>query len=91
MQERVLRSVVESRLNQLWPSFANQHPHLAAAIDRVVLTQRVVADLTADAQVRHILEQAAIEQSDIERAMRVLSRIDDVVLRTVRLPIDAAM
>ncbi len=71
-----LRSIVEQRLGDRWETFAQAHPNLAAAIDRVQLAQSVVSDLRGDAQFIEAMHQADLDEAKLRAAAKLLSLVD---------------
>lgn len=80
---RLLRDVVEQRLNKRWPEFAAAHPHLAEAIDRTRLVESAVARLREDAQFQAALREAELDVSKLAAAARALERAEGLVGRVL--------
>ena len=76
---RALRDLVEARLEQSWSQWAQAHPNLAAAIDRMRLTELAVNRLRDDPVYREALEQAAVDEAQLVAAAKVLQRAQAIV------------
>ena len=80
-----LTRLIEQRMDVAWDEFAQQHPHLAAAIRQTQLTQITAQRLADDPQFQRAMEQAAIDEMDLQRAQKVMELIDGWVRRMLVL------
>jgi len=78
-----LRDVIEPRLAARWQAWSADHPHLAAAIDRVRLTESAVRELRAQPDFRAAMRQAALDEAQLAAAARVLEHVDAVIARVL--------
>ncbi|MCC7204876.1 MAG: hypothetical protein IT441_07330 [Phycisphaeraceae bacterium] len=83
MQTTALRDVVSQRLTSRWEAWAVDHPHLAAAIDRMKLIDSAVQSLREDAEFREAMRQADLDEAKLAAAARVLERIEGWVTRWI--------
>lgn len=71
-----LHELVEQRLDMRWNEFAEEHPHLAAAIDRVQLVETSVERLLDDPDYQRALSAAGRDQTVIGVAGPVIDLVD---------------
>jgi hypothetical protein len=76
-----LRDLVRDELDQHWLTFAQQHPNLAAAIDRVRLVEAAVQSLRDDPAFRAALLRADLDERRLADAARLLPLLRRSVLR----------
>jgi len=81
MNTTTLRSLIDKQLDARWSEWAARHPHLAAAIDRVVLTDRAVELLREDPTFIEAMKQADLDEARLKDAARVLSLAEGLVKR----------
>ena len=81
MTTRSLHQLVAERLDAPLADFARQHPHLAAAVDRVALTESTVRRLSDDPEYRRAMEQAAVDGATLDATRRVAALIDRCITR----------
>ncbi len=79
-----LRDLIARRVDVRWDQFTREHPHLAAAIDRVHLNEQVVHHLERDLRYLAAMRAADLDEAQLARAAEVLERIEQVV--TLVLP-----
>jgi ribosomal protein L5 len=53
-----LREQVQKVVRDAWPQFQLNHPHLAAAMDEIVLTDQISQSLADDPEFQQALHQA---------------------------------
>lgn len=80
-----LRDVVANRLELHWPTFAQQHPHLAAAIERVRLVDSVARRLTDDPLYQQAMEAAGHDERLLAATACLTELIDTGVRRALGL------
>jgi hypothetical protein len=83
----LLRDVVEQRLVDRWPAFADRHPRLAEAIDRTRLIEAAVADLVDDPAFAAAMDAADLDEHALRQVLDLLQRVETVVGRIVPLAI----
>lgn len=81
MNTKSLHEVIAHRLEAPLADFARQHPHLAAAVDRMALVESTVRRLSDDPEYRRAMEQAAVDDATLEATARVAALIDRCVTR----------
>ena len=68
-----LRDYVAGDLDQHWIAWSAQHPHLAAAIDRVRLLDTAMNSLRHDAGFRAAMQRADLDEHRLHQAAEVLN------------------
>lgn len=81
IETKLLRTIVEQKLNVQWSDFTARHPHLAGAIDRTRLVETTVEQLRDSDEYRDALRQAAVDESAMVEALRLIDVIDRLVMR----------
>lgn len=81
---RSLHTLVSRQIDTRWAEFSREHPNLAAAIDRIDLTERVVRHVRDDAGYAAALRDADLDEAQLAQAAAALERIDRAV--TLLLP-----
>lgn len=76
-----LRELIEHRLGDRWTRFADEHPNLAASIDRVRLVESGVEQLRRDPRFLAALREADLDEAQLALAARALERVE----RTIQL------
>ncbi|MBI1370314.1 MAG: hypothetical protein GC162_16895 [Planctomycetes bacterium] len=76
-----LRDLVEQRLETRWNEFTEEHPNLAAAIDRVHLIESSVEHLSEDPDYRAALDAATTDESMLNEAAAAIDIVDRWVAR----------
>lgn len=71
-----LHELVEQRLDMRWNEFTEEHPHLAAAIDRVQLVETSVERLLDDPAYHQAIQAADRDQTVIGAAGQVIDVVD---------------
>ncbi|MFW6059388.1 MAG: hypothetical protein ACODAQ_04360 [Phycisphaeraceae bacterium] len=84
-ETRMLRDVVEQRINRRWSAFAKAHPHLAAVIDRTRLVESAVQRLRDDPAFRAAMAEADLDEAKLVAAARVLERAEALALQVLPL------
>ena len=77
-----LRDLVARQLDVHWDRFARDHPHLAAAVERVTLIQSAVQTLRADPEFQQALRQAAVDQATLTATQEVAKRVEAAVMKS---------
>ena len=85
MQRQWLREIVERRLGGRWSEFAQQHPHLAAAIDRTRLIEATVQRLEEDERFVQAMREADLDEAKLTAAAQVLDQADRWLRRLLPL------
>ena len=85
MNARALRELVARRIDTRWDAFAERHGHLAAAIDRVKLTEATARRLGEDPDYQRAMEAAGRDEATLAAALRLVRLIDRVVDRALGL------
>ncbi len=80
-----LRDLVAGRLELHWPTFVEQHPHLAGAIERIQLVDSVVDRISDDPLYRQAMEAAGHDERILAAALNLATLIDTWVGRTLGL------
>lgn len=81
MSNKSLRTLIESRLDARWDEWAKRHPHLAAAIDKVRLTDAAVESIRDDPDFVAAMQQADLDEAGLLKAARLLDHADGLVRR----------
>ena len=79
--QHALRDLVAERLNLHWGQFAEEHPHLAAAIEQVNLVETTVQKLDDDPEFRAAMEAAGQDERTLLAAARLLDVVDRWLIR----------
>ena len=85
MQQQCLREIVEHRMGGRWSEFVQQHPHLAAAIDRTRLIETTVQHLEEDEHFVQAMREADLDGAKLRAATQVLERADRWLRRLLPL------
>ena len=80
-----LRNLIEQRVNVQWNDWAERHPELARAIDRVQLVEVSIDRLSDDIQYREALQQSGLDEAQLVAAAKVLDVVERVVGRVLPL------
>ncbi|MCC6681773.1 MAG: hypothetical protein IT445_12800 [Phycisphaeraceae bacterium] len=80
-----LKDLVQQRIDVQWDDWSQRHPNLAAAIDRVRLTDSVVDRLRSDPAYVSAMQEASLDENQLLAALRVLETIERLV--KVALPL----
>ncbi|MCC7408784.1 MAG: hypothetical protein IT442_11980 [Phycisphaeraceae bacterium] len=83
MQTTSLRDVVSQKLAVRWEAWSADHPHLAAAVDRMKLIDSSVQSLRDDAEFREAMRQADLDEAKLAAAARVLEKVEGWVTRWI--------
>lgn len=67
-----LRDLIAESLDRHWLVWAQQHPHLAEAIDRTRLIDNAVTRLRDDPDYQAVMRRADLDESRLAEAARVL-------------------
>ena len=81
METTQLRDIVEKQINQVWEVWATAHPNLAAAIDRIQLTDSVISQLSDDPAFIQAMEQAAVDGDKLGAAAKLIGLIETLISR----------
>lgn len=81
-----LRDLVSDQLDRHWLAWAEQHPHLARAIDRTRLVQSAVENLRDDLTFQSAMERANLDEHRLAEAARVLALAERWVGRVLPAP-----
>ena len=84
-ETRLLRDVVEQRINQRWSAFVEAHPHLAAVIDRTRLVESAVQRLRDEPEFRAAMQEAGLDEAKLAAAARILERAEALAIRLLPL------
>ncbi|QNN23030.1 hypothetical protein HED60_12375 [Planctomycetales bacterium ZRK34] len=76
MNVNELHELVEQRLDMRWNEFTEEHPQLAAAIDRVQLIETSVERLLDDPDYHQAVQSAGRDQAMIGVAGPVIDLVD---------------
>jgi len=76
MNQLDLQELIEQRLDGRWNEFAEQHPNLAAAIDRVKLIETSVERLQDDPDYQAALAAAGRDEAALSAAGQVIDLVD---------------
>jgi len=85
VQTQALRDLVARRLDVGWERFAEDHPHLAAAIERVTLIDTTVQRLVDDPAYQAAMEAAGHDEAVLAAAAQIAEVVDQWVGRALRL------
>ena len=80
-----LRELIAADLDQHWIAWSAQHPHLAAAIDRIQLLDAAVVSLRDDAGFNEALRRARLDEYRLAQAARVLTLVRKHLTRLLPL------
>jgi len=78
-----LRDLVQRRVDLRWSDFAEHHPHLAAAVDRVTLVRATVGALLDDPAFQEAMAAAERDAFHLRTAERIIDHIDGAVGRVL--------
>jgi hypothetical protein len=70
-----MKAHVIKAIQTQWPSFAANHPHLAAAVDQTLLIEQGVAMLADDPEYQHALLAADASTVAVDVLSEIVSRI----------------
>ncbi|MEM9883141.1 MAG: hypothetical protein AAF800_09520 [Planctomycetota bacterium] len=84
-EDSPLRELVAERLDRHWQAWAEDHPHLAAAIDRTRLIDAAVDRLRDDPDYRAAMRRADLDERRLAEAARVLSLAERGIARLLPL------
>jgi len=76
MNQLDLQELIEQRLDGRWNEFAEQHPNLAAAIDRVKLIETSVERLQDDPEYQAALAAVGRDEAALSAAGQVIDLVD---------------
>jgi len=79
-----LKELVRERVDLEWDAWAARHPHLAAAIDRVRLTDAAVDELRRDPAYVEAMRQAALDEGRLLAAARIVAMVERIVQAGMR-------
>jgi len=82
---QTLRDALAPQLEHRWLAFAEAHPHLAAAIDRVHLDEAVVEEIRNDPAFHRAMRDADLDEATLAAASKALERAGAVVERALAL------
>ncbi|MCE9590155.1 MAG: hypothetical protein K8S99_06490 [Planctomycetes bacterium] len=85
MTSTELRDLVEKQLGRLWEEWSREHPHLAAAIDRVRLIESTVERLRDDPQFQQAVARAAADNTRLDAVEGVVGLIEGLISRVLRV------
>lgn len=83
MNQQPLRELIRQRMDLRWADFAREHPHLARAIDRSVLTSVTVDAIESDPEYRRALAQSHINEAQLRAVMRLVELIEQAMDRVL--------
>jgi hypothetical protein len=78
-----LRDLITSRMEARWAEFADSHPNLAAAIDRVRLIDQTAQRLRDDPQFMAAMRQADLDEHKLLAAAKLLERAEQVIRQAI--------
>jgi hypothetical protein len=78
--QKQLKDIVAAQLEIHWTQFQQEHPHLAAAIERTRLIESTVARITDDPQYKHAMRLAAQD----EGMQETVEKLKDLADRWLR-------
>ncbi len=84
-ETKLLRDVVQQRMNQRWVAFAEAHPHLAEVIDRTRLVESSVQRLREDPQFQAAMREAGLDEAKLAAAMRAVDRAEMLIAHVLPL------
>ena len=79
MSSSTLRDLIARRVDRQWEAFAREHPHLAAAVDRVQLVEQTVANLQHDPRFGAAMRAADLDEDRLVRAAEALERLESAI------------
>ncbi len=74
-----LRSLIREKIDYRWSDWAEQHPHLARAIDRTRLVESAVELLREDPEFIRAMHEADLDEAKLAFAIRILDRADQFI------------
>jgi len=84
-EHTALRDAVQQHLDVRWSDFQLNHPHLAAAIDRIALIDQVVERIAADPAYQQAMQGAAVDAAALAAGREVMELIETWVRRLLAL------
>lgn len=72
MHTTLLRDLVTDRTNIQWAQWAQEHPHLAAVVDRIRFVQQAVERLSDDTELEEAIRQADLDEATLASILRVV-------------------
>jgi len=82
---KLLRDLVEQKIDQRWSDFARQHPHLAEAIQRTRLVESTVQSLRTNDDYRAAMEAAGRDEALLAAALRLSQTVEQWIDRALGL------
>ncbi len=79
MKTQMLRDLVAARVEGRWTQWAQEHPHLAEAIDRTRLVEVAVTRLRDDEQFKAAMRQADLDERTINHALVILAQVERLI------------
>ena len=76
-----LRDALHPRFEGRWSAFAQAHPHLAEAIDRIELEDAVTRRVRDDPAFRAAMREADLDEATLAAAAKVLERGGELLER----------
>jgi hypothetical protein len=83
MNDQRLRDIIARRMDLHWPRFAEQHPNLAAAVERSMLIDSAVDSLADDPQFRAAMRRASVDDAVLDAAAKLLDLADRAIGRAM--------
>ncbi|MFW5682002.1 MAG: hypothetical protein ACOC1G_03265 [Phycisphaeraceae bacterium] len=80
---RSLRDALRPHLEGRWDAFAQAHPHLAQAIDRVKFEEVMTRRVREDEAFRRAMEESRLDEATLAAAAEALERARGVVERAM--------
>ena len=84
MQTKLLRELVQDRLDMRWTAWAREHPHLAEIIDRTRLIDSAVDRLVKDGELEEVLQQADMNESQLNSIVAAFRVIEQAIGQLLR-------
>ena len=78
-----LRDLIAHSVGRHWDAWAQDHPHLARAVDRTHLIRTTVARLRDDPAFIEAMTRAGLDEATLRELERVVSLIDQAVWRVL--------
>jgi len=79
MKTHNLRSLISEKIDLRWSDWAEQHPNLARAIDRIRLVESAVDRLREDPGFIKAMREAGLDEARLALAARILDRADQFI------------
>ncbi|NBC96475.1 MAG: hypothetical protein GVY27_08995 [Deinococcus-Thermus bacterium] len=76
---QTLRDALRPHFEGRWSAFADSHPHLAEAIDRIRLEDAVVESVRDDAAFASAMREADLDEATLAAAAKALDRGSRVI------------